>query len=182
MPSDSEQQAAAALKTLPTDNGAFVKTSLDARAMTRIIAAAVTRGDADAGTLDMARELARFVGNDFRFFGDELGGIASRSSTPIPESMTLSTAPVVWRPDDEHAYLVATGRAKASSVIVAFRLVGERAELASAFVMRHDVAPVALAYDRRARKELYWSSCWKCPGEHGAVAPREPGRVVIVQY
>lgn len=181
LPADVEGQATTALKTLPTELASFVKTSLDARAMSRILGASLARAEGDAGTLDMNRELTRFT-SDYRLFGDDFGTVASRSSTPIPESMTLTTSPILWRPDDTSTFLVATGRAKNASAILAFRVENERAELVSAFVMRHDVAPVVLAYDRRARKELYWSTCWKCPGEQGAISPREPGRVAIVQY
>jgi len=181
LPPDIEAQAAAVLKSLPSEGGSFVKASVDARAMSRLLGAALARGEGDAGTLDMFRELSRFVA-DYRSFGEEIGGVASRSSTPIPETMTLTTSPVIWRPEETTTFLVATGRSRAASLVVAFKIAQERAELASAFVMKHDVAPVVLAYDRRARKELYWSTCWKCPGEHGAVGLREGGRIAIVQY
>jgi hypothetical protein len=46
--------------------------------------------------------------------------------------------------------------------------------------MIHEMAPVALAY-RKNEPDLWWTTCWQCPGETGHVSLRDDGHVVIVQ-
>ena len=99
------------------------------------------------------------------------------------EGITFTTSPILWSPESGAELLVAAGRGKTMSFVVAlWTLPNDRYRFASSFLMLNDLSPVALAYEPAHRKELHWTSCWGCPGEQGSVSYRpEEHRVVIVQ-
>ena len=99
------------------------------------------------------------------------------------EGFTFMTTPILWSPEAGAELLVAAGRGKAASFVVAlWTLPGDRYRFASALLMLNDLSPVALAFESTRRRELRWTSCWGCPGEQGTVSYRpEDHRVVIVQ-
>jgi hypothetical protein len=127
-------------------------------------------------------ELVR-LGHDLRFFteGDVKAILARTGATH--EGITFITTPILWSPEAGAELLVAAGRGKSMSFVVAlWTLPGDRYRFASAFLMLNDLSPVALAFEPTRRKELRWTSCWGCPGEQGTVSYRpEDHRVVIVQ-
>ena len=126
-------------------------------------------------------ELAR-IGSDVRLFDPNDGSYLLRSDAPHP-GITFTTQPLLYSPEAGLELLVATGATKGASFVVALYVLPDDAyRVASSFLMLHDLAPVALAYDANARdKRLVWTSCWQCPGEEGFVSVREDRRVVIVQ-
>jgi hypothetical protein len=127
-------------------------------------------------------ELVR-LGHDLRYFTEgDVKAMTSRSGA-AHEGITFLTTPILWSPETGAELLVATGRGKTMSFVVAlWTLPGDRYRFASAFLMLNDLSPVALAFEPTHRKELRWTSCWGCPGEQGLVSYRpEEHRVVIVQ-
>ncbi|MBX3188428.1 MAG: hypothetical protein KF819_15530 [Labilithrix sp.] len=126
-------------------------------------------------------ELAR-IGSEIRYFNEgDVRAMKEKSSTPH-EGITFVTAPIFWSPQAGVELLVAAGRGKNMSFVVALWAEGERYRIASSFLMLADLSPVALAYDATRRRELRWTSCWGCPGEQGFVSYRpEERKVVIVQ-
>lgn len=127
-------------------------------------------------------ELGR-IGSEIRYFTEgDVRAMKEKSSTPH-EGITFVTTPIFWSPRSGVELLVATGRGKNMSFVVAlWPLGGDRYRFASSFLMLADLSPVALAYDPTRRKELRWTSCWGCPGEQGFVSYRaEERKVVIVQ-
>ena len=127
-------------------------------------------------------ELAR-IGSELRYFTEgDVRAMTARTGSSR-EGITFVTAPILWSPEPGAELLVATGRGKSMSFVVAlWTLPGDRFRFASSFLMLNDLSPVALAYETSHRRELHWSSCWGCPGEQGAVSYRpDEHRVVIVQ-
>ena len=100
------------------------------------------------------------------------------------EGITFTTNPVLWSPEPGAEILVATGRSKSMSFVVAlWTLPEDRYRFASTFLMVNDLSPVALAYEPSKKNQLLWTSCWGCSGEQGSVSYRlEEHRVVIVQH
>ncbi|MBL8612256.1 MAG: hypothetical protein JNL38_33250 [Myxococcales bacterium] len=126
-------------------------------------------------------ELGRISG-DVRSFEGEVGVVTSRSHASA-EGVSFTGSPVLWSPELGVEVFVATGRTKNLSFVVAlYPLPNDKYKLASYFLMLGDVAPVALAYNPSHRKELFWSSCWGCSGEQGAVSIRDDHHVVVVQH
>ncbi len=99
------------------------------------------------------------------------------------QGLTFSVAPVIWNPVAGAKILVIVGRSgKTTSVVAAFYPVSDQEYLlAASFVMFDEPGPVALAYDDSIRPRLYFSTCWRCPGETGRLLFREPESVAIVQ-
>lgn len=118
-----------------------------------------------------------------RLFDDaDVKAITARNGGP-PAGVALTTRPILWSPEAGAELLVATGRGKGASFVVAFWTGPEgQHRLASSFVMEGDVAPVALAYEPGKRAQLLWSGCWGCAGDQGSVSYRDDRRVVIVQH
>jgi formylglycine-generating enzyme required for sulfatase activity len=147
---------------------AFRKTELDAADLAKIFAS--------------VPELAR-ISEGVRLFGEpDVKSIVMRSGASA-DGITFASSPILWSPEPGIELLVATGRAKKTSFVVALWPLPEgNYRFASAFLLLGDLAPVALAYEPSRRKELRWTTCWGCAGEQGAVSLRDDGRVVIVQY
>ncbi len=123
------------------------------------------------------------IGTEIRYFTEgDAKNIVARSGA-AHDDIVFATSPIVWSPETGAELLVATGRGKSSSFVVALWLQPEgRYRFASAFVMQNDLSPVTLAYDPFRRQELKWSTCWGCAGEQGNVSYRfDDKRVVIVQ-
>ena len=127
-------------------------------------------------------ELLR-IGKDLRYFTEGDVKAMKERTGAAHDGITFLTSPVLWSPESGAELLVAAGRGKAMSFVVAlWTLPGDRYTFGSAFLMLNDLSPVALAFEPSHRKELRWTSCWGCPGEQGLVSYRpEDHRVVIVQ-
>ena len=145
----------------------FRKATVDAAKLAKIFAA--------------MPELSR-IGGDVRLFDPNDGSYLLRSDAPHP-GITFTTQPLLYSPEPGLEILVATGAGKGLSFVVALYVTGDdEYRLGSYFLMLHDTAPVALAYDANAKdKRLIWTACWQCPGEEGFVSVRAERRVVIVQ-
>ncbi len=136
----------------------------------------------------LAKILAGFpetkrIGENVRYFTEgDIRAIQNRSSVPH-DNVTFSTQPIVWSPEGDIEIVVATGRGKSSSFIVALLPKPEGGfTLASSFIMQNDLSPVSLVWDSKSRRDLKWTSCWGCNGEDGLVSWRvDEKRVVIVQ-
>jgi hypothetical protein len=128
-------------------------------------------------------ELAPLAG-DVRFFS--AGDIASimQRSREDTASVSMTAQPLWWSPDPSVDVLVIAGRSKPGSFVVALHPGATEGSyrLASFFVFTGDHTPVVLAYKPGVRRELFWTSCWGCPGDQGGVSFREDRRVVIVQH
>ena len=147
---------------------AFKKTGLEPAQLAKIFA--------------QVPELAR-LGSDLRYFTEgDVRAMTARTGSPH-EGITFMTTPILWSPEPGAELLVAAGRGKSMSFVVAlWTLAGDRYRFASSFLMLNDLSPVALAFETSRRKELRWTSCWGCPGEQGTVSYRpDDHRVVIVQ-
>ncbi len=154
----------ATIESRPT----FRKTKMDAAQFTKIVAE--------------LPELSR-LGEGLRFF--ELGDIANVTgrSGATHEGITFTPFPVLWSPELGTELLVATGRSKSASFVVALHVLPhDKYRVASSFVMLNDAAPVVLAYEPSNRKQLLWSACWGCAGEQGSISVREDHKAMIVQY
>lgn len=160
-----------------TPRAAFRKTSLDAADLAKIFAS--------------VPELAR-IAEGVKLYSDaDVKSILSRSGAS-PDGITFTTAPILWSPELGVEVLVATGRAKKTSFVVALwpesspsaadqLSAKDKYRFASSFLLLGDIAPVALAYEPSHKKELRWTTCWGCAGEQGMVSLRDDGRIVIVQ-
>ena len=154
----------ASIETRP----AFRKTSLDADDLAKIFAE--------------VPELTRISEGVRLFTSDDVKTILARSSSS-GDGISFAASPILWSPEAGVELLVATGRAKKTSFVVAlWPLPDGKYRFASSFLLLGATMPVALAYEPSRRKELRWSACWNCAGEQGAVSLRDDGRVVIVQY
>ncbi len=161
---DRNDATVASIETRP----AFRKTSLDADDLAKIFAE--------------VPELARISEGVRLFTSDDVKTILARSSSS-GDGISFATSPILWSPEAGVELLVATGRAKKTSFVVAlWPLPDGKYRFASSFLLLGATMPVALAYEASRRKELRWSACWNCAGEQGAVSLRDDGRVVIVQY
>jgi hypothetical protein len=146
----------------------FKKTSLSLERLTQLVGA--------------APELAR-VGGDLAMFdpGDNPYLRRSKADPATREGYAITPLPVLWSPEEGLQLLVVTGRGKEGAFVAAWWPLGDdRYELASAFVMLGEVAPVALAF-RSSDRALEWTTCWRCSGESGHLALRDDGTVVILQ-
>jgi hypothetical protein len=134
----------------------------------------------------------RKLGGDLKYFDEAAAKevVARSDAGDPPKGVTLTTSPLVWSPIPGERILVLTGLAGDDSFIVAFyKLPDDRYRLASTMVLHKDKGPVVIGYsgyDGRRTKErsigsLDWATCWKCPGESGAITYREDNRVVVTQ-
>ena len=148
----------------------------------------VKMDDAELGRIvGSLPSLLALVGSDVRFFSaGEAGEIArkakEREREPV-DGVIFTAAPVLWNPEGTQDYLVLTGRSKHSAFIAALKLVPPTSyELVSSFVFQRETTPVVLAYKTGSRRELFWTTCWGCPGDQGGVSIRDDHHVVIVQH
>ena len=127
------------------------------------------------------------VGPEVRFFSSgDAGEIArkakERDKDPVA-GVVFSASPVLWNPEGTQEYLVFSGRSKHSAFVAALKLIAPSSyELVSSFVFQREVMPVVLAFKSGSRRELFWTSCWGCPGDQGGVSIRDDHHVVIVQH
>jgi hypothetical protein len=166
-PAASAASAPGALPTLTLPNAPhrFQKMPLTVEQLASLVAA--------------APELAR-VGGDVAFFEPGDGTYLTRSRA-AHEDFVFTSQPVVWTPKEGVRVLVLAAHGKDNSFVAAWsEAEGGGLHLQSAFVMIHELSPVALAY-KKSEPDLWWTACWQCPGETGHVSQREDGRIVIVQ-
>jgi len=99
------------------------------------------------------------------------------------QGFLFTVAPLLWRPVAGAEYLIVTARSgKDTSFVLAYYVLGkDDYKLASSFILKDEVGPVALAYSPSIRPRLHFSSCWGCPGETGKLLYRNPDTVAIVQ-
>jgi formylglycine-generating enzyme required for sulfatase activity len=126
-------------------------------------------------------ELSRLTG-DIRL--NDIGDahvIETKGDQPA-RGYAITTEPVRWYVEAGTELLVMTGRAKSVSFIVAVHTPPEqRARIAGYFLMLGDVVPIALAYHPERRREILWTTCWGCYGDHGHLSLTDDHRVLIVQ-
>ncbi len=99
------------------------------------------------------------------------------------QGLRFTVAPLMWSPVAGTRFLLIAGRSgKDTSAILAFHVIRDGDyRLAASFVMKNEPGPVALAYHESIRPRLFFSTCWKCPGETGRLLYRDPDSVAIVQ-
>ena len=132
-----------------------------------------------AALVASAPQLAR-IGAEVVFFEPGDGTYLTRSRG-AHEDFIFTSQPVVWTPKEGVRVLVLTGHGKESSFVAAWMPApGGGLQLESAFVLVHEMSPIALAY-KKTDPELMWTTCWQCPGEGGHVTLHEDGHIVIVQ-
>lgn len=103
------------------------------------------------------------------------------TSVELHPEFTFTVAPVRWSPTFGEDILVFAGRSRVGSWVAAVWVLPDgRHRHASSFLLQNDAVPIALAFGE-ARREVVWSSCWNCGGEHGAVSYTDESRVLIVQ-
>jgi hypothetical protein len=149
---------------LPTAPHRFQKMALTNEQLATLVAA--------------APELAR-AGPDVAFFEPGDGNYLTRSKA-AHEDFIFTSQPVVWTAKDGVRVLALSAHTKENSFVAAWTEVPGGLRLQSAFLMMNELSPIALAY-RKNEPDLWWTSCWMCPGETGHVSVREDGHVVIVQ-
>ena len=117
------------------------------------------------------------------FSDSDVKAILNRPNAPPHEGFTFATTPILWSPEPGAELLVAAGRGKATGFVVAlWTMPKDEYRFASAFFLLNDTSPVVLAYEPFRKKDLKWTACWGCAGEHGAVSYRDDHRVVVVQH
>lgn len=99
------------------------------------------------------------------------------------QGFLFTVAPLIWRPVAGAEYLVVTARSGKDTSFVAVYYVMEKDDykLASSFIMRDEVGPIAFAYSPSIQPRMHFSSCWGCPGESGRILYRDLDTAVIVQ-
>jgi len=99
------------------------------------------------------------------------------------QGFLFTGAPLLWRPVAGAEYLIVTARSgKDTSFVLAYYVLGkDDYKLASSFILKDEVGPVALAYSPSIRPRLHFSSCWGCPGETGKLLYRNTDTVAIIQ-
>lgn len=99
------------------------------------------------------------------------------------QGLKFTVAPLLWSPVAGTQFLLLVGRSgKDASAVLAYHVIREGDyRLAASFVMKSEPGPVALAYHESIRPRLFFSTCWKCPGETGRLLYRDPDTIAIVQ-
>jgi hypothetical protein len=147
----------------------FERAKLDSAGAARLI-------ESDAATRAWAK--------DFTYFRepDAADTVVSRGPGDR-QGLRFTVAPLLWSPVPGTRYLLLTGRSgKDISVVLAYHVIrDDQYRLAASFVMKNEPGPVAFAYHESIRPRLFFSNCWRCPGETGKVLHREPDSVAIVQ-
>jgi hypothetical protein len=164
-PSPGASASAVPIIALPDASHRFQKMALTPEQLTSLVAA--------------APELAR-VGSEVTFFEPGDGTYLTRSHA-AHEDFIFTSQPVVWTPKSGVRVLVLAAHGKESSFVAAWsEAEGGGLRLQSAFVLIHELSPIALGY-RKTEPDLWWTTCWQCGGETGHVSVRDDGHVVIVQ-
>jgi len=105
-------------------------------------------------------------------------GGESRETVPFE----LVEGAVEWAPTAGELLWVVAGRGPHGSLVAALYLLPDGGfRHAASFILEDERVPIALAYGRGQRRELFFSACWSCLGEDGTVQFREDDTVVIVQ-
>jgi hypothetical protein len=129
-------------------------------------------------------EKTKALAKEFTFFREPEAAetVVSRGSGDR-QGLRFTVAPLLWSPVAGTRYLLITGRSgKETSVVLAYYVIREGTyQLASSFIMKNEPGPIAFAYHESIRPRLYFSNCWRCPGETGKILYREPDSVAIVQ-
>lgn len=103
------------------------------------------------------------------------------TSVELHPEFTITVNPVRWSPTFGEDILVLGARSRVGSWVAALWVLPDgRYRHASSFLLQGDAVAIALAFGE-ARREVVWSSCWNCGGEHGAVSYTDENRVLIVQ-
>jgi hypothetical protein len=99
------------------------------------------------------------------------------------QGLRFTVAPLTWSPVAGTRFLLVVGRSgKDTSAVLAYHVIRDGDyRLAASFVMKNEPGPVALSYHESIRPRLFFSTCWKCPGETGRLLYRDPDAVAIVQ-
>jgi hypothetical protein len=122
------------------------------------------------------------VSTDIKLFDPQDGSFFAHSDAPRA-GFTFTTQPLFYSPVAGLEMLVATGRSKSTGFIVALWVYpNSEYRLASYFLMLHDPQPLAMVHLEKPDKikRLWWTSCWKCPGDGGYLKMMPDDDVVIV--
>jgi hypothetical protein len=159
----------AALVPEPRETQTFVKTQISAERLSKLLAE-------DPHTKSVAK--------DIKFFRepDAANTVVDRGPGDR-KGFLFTVAPLLWNPVAGADFLVVAARSgeRTSFVAVFFVLDKDEYRLASSFVMKDEVGPVALAYNGYIRPRLHFSTCWGCPGETGKILYRDPDSAVVLQ-
>jgi hypothetical protein len=159
----------AARVTEPHQLAVFERANVDAQAVTKLLSA-------DPKTKDIAK--------DFSFFRDPEAAETVISRGPGDrQGLRFTVSPLLWSPVAGTRYLLVVGRSgKETSAVLAYYVIREGAyRLAASFLMENEPGPIAFAYHESIRTRLYFSNCWRCPGETGRILYRDPDMVSLVQ-
>lgn len=129
-------------------------------------------------------ERTKAIAKDFTFFREPEAAETVVSRGPGDrQGLRFTVAPLLWSPVAGSRYLLLTGRSgKEVSVVLAYYVLRDgQYRLASSFIMKNEPGPIAFAYHESIRPRLYFSNCWRCPGETGKILYRDPDSVAIVQ-
>ena len=103
------------------------------------------------------------------------------TTVELHPEFTFTVNPVRWSPTFGEDLLVLSARSRVGSWVAALWVLPDgRYRHASSFLLQNDPVAIVLAFGE-ARREVVWSSCWNCGGEHGAVSYTDGNRVLIVQ-
>lgn len=154
----------AAIESAPT----YRKATIDANKLSEVMSA--------------MPELARLRGG-VRFFKDtDIKDVTDKAKSPPGEGWNIGVEPILWSPAPGTEIVVATGRTKSSSFVVALhQLPDGKYRLASSMIFANEQGPIVFAYQSNLKREILWTMAWGAPGEGGAVTYRDDHRVVIVQ-
>jgi hypothetical protein len=131
-----------------------------------------------------ANEKTKGLAKDFTFFREPEAAETVVSRGPGErQGLKFTVSPLLWSPVAGTRYLLLTGRSgKDTSAVLAYYVIRDgEYRLASSFVMKNEPGPVAFAYHESIRPRLFFSTCWRCPGETGKLLYRAPDSVAIVQ-
>ena len=103
------------------------------------------------------------------------------TTVELHPEFTFTVNPVRWSPTFGEDILVLSARSRVGSWVAALWVLPDgRYRHASSFLLQNDAVAIVLAFGE-ARREVVWSSCWNCGGEHGGVSYTDENRVLIVQ-
>lgn len=126
----------------------------------------------------------KLLAKDWSFFRDPDAAETVVSRGPGDrQGLRFTVAPLIWSPVAGTRFLLLVGRSgKETSAVLAYHVIRDGDyRLAASFIMKNEPGPVALAYHESIRPRLFFSTCWKCPGETGRLLYRDPDSVAIVQ-
>lgn len=101
------------------------------------------------------------------------------TTVELHPEMHFTVSPLRWSPTFGEELLVLTAKSQVGSWAAALWVLPDgRYRHAASIILRNDRVALALAWSS-ARREIVWSTCWNCNGEHGVFSYTDANRVVI---